>query len=354
VSDRDPVPTDETRPRSPRALILLLALAAAAIAGGFIGRGLAPSPTQMTTAPGRPIVQIVRQPSFPSLGSTIDRLCPSMARIVPAGQQGGSPAPALPGSAAFVVSADGWLVTSAPLPANSNLQAIFGDGRQSAVDDARPDPVSGLTILHVAPSGLIPLTFSNQSFARVGDFGFSLQTSGTGCAASASMIGSDFLVDSLAQGIFVRLQPGGESLPAGTPFFAGDGAVLGVATNVADNALLPGPIAAVIVDELIRNSLSPIASFGFRAIDFTAELANRVGEQRARGAGVALVQPKSAAEKAGLRAGDIVIAVNGSPVSSASELSRALDAVTDSAILTVARGDRQLTMTVSRSIRQQP
>jgi S1-C subfamily serine protease len=129
---------------------------------------------------------------------------------------------------------------------------------------------------------------------------------------------------------------------------------MGVATTAADNALLPAPIASVIVDELIRNSPSPIASFGFRATDFTAELANRIGEQRARGAGVALVQPKSAAEKAGLRAGDIVIAVDGSPVSSASELSRALDAVTNSATLTVARGDQQLTMTVSRSIRQQP
>jgi serine protease Do len=354
VSDPEAPPPGIMRPRSRRPLVWLLALAAAAIAGGFIGRGFAPSPTQTPAAPGRAIVQIVRQPSFPSLASTVDRLCPSIARIVSADRQSANSQAAAPGSAAFVVSTDGWLVASGPLAGAGTLQAIFGDGRKAAVDDMRSDPVSGVTIVHVGASGLGPLSFADQSFARVGDFGFSLQTSGTGCAASASMVGSDFLVDALAQGIYVRLQPGGPSPITGTPFFAGDGAVLGVATSAVGNGLLPAPIASLIVDELIRNNPSPISSFGFRAIDFTAELASRIGEQRARGAGVALVQPKSAAEKAGLRAGDIVIAVDGSPVSSASELSRALDAVTDAATLTVARGDQQLTIAVERSIRQQP
>jgi S1-C subfamily serine protease len=218
------------------------------------------------------------------------------------------------------------------------------------VDDIRSDPVSGLVIVHVDAQGLGSLAFADQNFARVGDFGFSLQTNGTGCAARESMIGSDFLVDALAQGVYVRLEAGVEPPSAGVPFFGSDGAVLGVATSAANDVLLPGPIAAVIVQELIRNNLSPIASFGFRAIDFTPELANRIGEQRSRGAGVALVELTSTAEKGGLRAGDIVIAVDGSPVSSASELSRALDGVTSSASLQVARGEQQLTIAVVRSI----
>jgi S1-C subfamily serine protease len=63
-----------------------------------------------------------------------------------------------------------------------------------------------------------------------------------------------------------------------------------------------------------------------------------------------LVQPRSAADKAGLEAGDVVVAVNGSPVSSASELNRGLDAVTGKASLTVMRGDQKLTMQIPRSI----
>lgn len=352
MSDREPSAADGVNQRrSTQSVLFLLGLAVAAIAGGFIARGLAPAPSQSPSGPARPIVQIVRQPTFPSIAPMVERLCPSIATIAAADQTGGSSSAPGPSSAAFVVSSDGWLVASAPLPTSSNLQVLFGDGRRANVDDSRSDPVSGLSILHVDSTGLTPLSFSDQNFARVGDFGFALRTNGSGCAARASMVGSDFLVDALAQGVFVRLEPMVQPPGPGVAFLGGDGLVIGVSTSAVENGLLPAPIAAVIVDELIRNNQSPIASFGFRAIDFTPELASRIGEQRSRGAGVALVQQNSAAEKAGLRAADVVIAVDGSPVSSASELSRALDAVTTSATLQVARGNQQLTVTVARSIK---
>ena len=194
------------------------------------------------------------------------------------------------------------------------------------------------------------LPFADQLFARVGDFGFTLQSpNGSGCSAQLAMIGSDFLVDALAQGVYLRLQPQPAPVPPGAPYVAGDGPVLGIATTAADNGILPAPIAAQIVNELIRDQVSPIASFGFRAIDFTAELGARIGNSR-RGAGVALVQPKSGAASAGLRAGDIIVSVDGSPVSSASELSRALDAVAGSTtVLQIDRGTQQLSLTVART-----
>ena len=96
---------------------------------------------------------------------------------------------------AFAVSADGWLVTSGPAANASNAAAVLGDGRKAPIDEARVDPVSGLVLAHVNLTDLVPVSFADQAFARVGDFGFSLQTSGTGCAAQESMIGSDFLVD---------------------------------------------------------------------------------------------------------------------------------------------------------------
>jgi S1-C subfamily serine protease len=166
------------------------------------------------------------------------------------------------------------------------------------------------------------------------------------------MIGSDFLVDAIAQGTYLRMQPGTPALAAGSPFFEADGSLVAVATSGGGGTMLPSPIAAAIVDELIRNIPSPIANFGFRAIDFTPDLAARTGDPRARGAGVALVQPGTAADRGGLRAGDVVIAVDDSPVSSASELSRALDTVVSEANLRVARAGQQLTIPVARTIRK--
>jgi S1-C subfamily serine protease len=346
VSDRDPGPAATERPRPKLWPLLVIIGFGAAAMGGLIGRGFAPvsGPAATTSMPGRPIVQIVRTPGFPSLAATVDRACPSVARIVPSGANDTLAAPA------FVVSPDGWLVAATPLAPKAQLQAVFGDGRKVAITEVRTDPVSGLVIAHADATGLPVLSFADQLFARVGDFGFTLQSpNGSGCSAQLAMIGSDFLVDSLAQGIYLRLQPEPAPPPPGAPYVAGDGSVLGITTTAADNGILPAPIAAQIVNELIRDQVSPIASFGFRAIDFTPELGARIGDSR-RGAGVALVQPKSSAGSTGLRAGDIIVSVDGSPVSSASELSRALDAVTGSTtVLRIDRGAQQLSLTIARS-----
>jgi S1-C subfamily serine protease len=115
-------------------------------------------------------------------------------------------------------------------------------------------------------------------------------------------------------------------------------------------AMIPAAIAGIIVDELIRRSPSPSIAFGFRATDFSPEVADRISNARLRGAGVAIVEPDSDADKAGLRAGDVVVAVNAMPISSASELSRALDGVQTKATLTIMRGGQKLTMSVPRAI----
>lgn len=349
---------------SRRRMLLLGGVAGvAAIVGGFIGRSLSPAQTG-SGAGRRPIVQIVRpQPGLPSLADTIDRLCPSMAEIVPTGATPQAPTPAAgsPGSGAspavtetpaFAISADGWLVTSTPLPTAGQYDAVFGDGARAAIGEVRTDPVSGLTVAKADTTTVTPVAINDQDFPRVGDFGLALQApSGNGCSAGIAMIGSDFLADGGGPVSYVRLQSEAVQIPAGVPFVAPDGRVIGIAADVsaAANTLIPAPIAAIIIDELIRNSPSPTVAFGFRATDFTAGLSARVGDTRSRGAGVALVQAKSSAAKAGLQAGDVIVAVDGSPVSSASELGRAMDAAQNSASLDVVRGDQHLTMTVKRT-----
>jgi S1-C subfamily serine protease len=141
----------------------------------------------------------------------------------------------------------------------------------------------------------------------------------------------------------------GADLPAGAPFISANGQAVGiVAPAGAPNSVIPADIIGNIVDELLRGSLSPTTQFGFRAEDFDASLAGRLSQSRSTGTAVAIVEPKSSAARAGLQAGDIVVAVNGSPVASASELGRALDGAGKSASIDVARGDDRLTLTITR------
>lgn len=342
-SDQNPPPR-----RTFRGFVLGSALLVAALGGAVIARLVAPAhPSAQRQT--RPIVQIVRQqPGLPDLADLIDRLCPSVAIIVPHGSDVPSDPNAAPAVPASAYSADGWLVTSAtdlpPLP----LDAVFGDGRRADLSDVRTDPVSGLAIVKASTTAT-PLAFSDQAFPRVGQFGFALATpAAAGCTASAAMIGSDFLADGGSPVSYVRLQPPPGDWTAGMPLLGSDGRVLGIAAGEPAGAVIPAPIASVVLDELIRGSLSPSTSFGFRAIDYAAPFSTRLGNVRS-GAGVALVEAKSAAARAGLEAGDIVIAVDDVPVSSASELSRALDALPSKATLTVQRRSQQLKLTIKRT-----
>ncbi|WP_114228312.1 MULTISPECIES: S1C family serine protease [Sphingomonas] len=337
------------RPRPLRSALIGGGLLLAVLGGAAGMRWWTATPTPQGRAPARPIVQIVRQQSgLPDLADLVERSCPAMALLVPAGAvlpvaEGAKATPAVR------ITDDGWLLAAASTIPAGNLEAVFGDGRRVAVGEVRTDPVSGLAIARTTDATGESLSFSDGAPPRAGQFGLAVATpAGLGCSADLAMIESDFLTDGGAPNGYFRLAPSAADWPPGLPVLGADGQMIGVVASAgAGGTAIPASIGRLVVDELLRNALSPTASFGFRAVDFGGALAGRLGDVRA-GAGVALVAAGSSAAKAGLRAGDIVTTVDGRPVSSASELGRALDAVKATAELTIQRRDQQLTLTVTR------
>lgn len=327
-------------------LVIVASVLLAAIGAGYLARTFTTTgqPQQQLPDRRRPIIQIVRQQPGPSsLADVIASLCPSVAAIVPAGATGSA-------TGGIAISQDGWVIASTAAIPTGDIEAHFGAGPALTVSERRSDPVSGLTILKTSASGLAPVPLSDQNFPRVGDFGFAIgNPAGAGCSAQAAMVGSDFLADGGAASAYIRLQPMGPDLPSGAPFISAGGQVVGiVGASGPPNSVIPADIVAEIADELLRGTLSPTTSFGFRAEDFDQTLANRLSASRSSGTAVSLVQPKTPAARAGLQAGDIIVAVNGAPVASASELGRALDGAGKSASVDVARADERLTLTLAR------
>lgn len=332
--------------------ILLIGAGVAVVAGfgGYLARDFTtagqpqPKSSDAEQPQRRPIIQIVReQAGLPNLADTIVKLCPSIAAIAPSGGTGSA-------AAGFAVSADGWVIAATPALPKGEFQARFGSADAVEASDVRSDPVSGISIVKTAATGLTPVRLADQNFPRVGDFGFVVRNpAGSGCSAEAAMVGSDFLADGGAPNAYIRLQPMGADLFPGAPFISGAGEVVGVvAVNGIPNSVIPADVVADIADELLRGSLSPTTRFGFRAEDFDATLAGRLSDARSSGTAVALVQSKTPAARAGLQAGDIVVAVNGSPVASASELGRALDGAGKTVKLDVARANERVTLTIAK------
>lgn len=332
-----------------RRILLGAVLFVAALGGAVLFRSVRPErgarleAGREATAP-RPIVQFVRQQAgLPDLSDVVARLCPSVAVIVPRGQA--APAGSNGAPPAFAYSADGWIVTSASNVPAGDLDAVFGDGRRTPIGEVRPDPVSGLAVAQTGASAT-PLPFGDQPFPRVGQMGLAIDTPvGAGCSAFPAMVASDFIADG-GNGVgYARLSPVPDRWSAGVPLVGSDGTVIAIGVDGIPGGLLPLPVAAVIFDELIRGSASAPVAYGFRAVDFTGPIADRLGDVRS-GASVALVQAKSSAARAGLQAGDIVTAVDDNPVSSASELSRTLDGASGKVTLTVQRGSEVLHFTL--------
>jgi len=330
-------------------LLIIVGVVAAALAGGYLLRSFAPTgqPDQesgQSQQARRPIIQIVRaQPGLPSLADLIAGLCPSVAAIAPSGATGSA-------TGGLAISPDGWVIAATPALPPGSIEVRLGDGDALAVTETRSDPVSGLSIIKTTATGLSPARLADQTFPRVGDFGFAVgDPAGAGCSAQAAMVASDFLTDGGASSAYIRLQPMGADLPPGAPFISGTGQVLGiVGPNGPANSVIPADVLADISDELLRNTLSPTTQFGFRAEDFDSTMAARLSDSRSSGTAVSLVQPKTPAAKAGLQAGDIIVAVNGSPVASASELGRSLDGAGKSVQVDIARRDQRLTLTIAR------
>jgi len=111
---------------------------------------------------------------------------------------------------------------------------------------------------------------------------------------------------------------------SGGPVVNGDGEILGVATALAATGrgtgfAIPIERAKKIALDIIRKGDQKYAYLGLDLQSVTNEIARSLGVQVRRGASIVALEPKSPAEFAGLRVGDVVSAVANNPVQDAAE-----------------------------------
>lgn len=117
----------------------------------------------------------------------------------------------------------------------------------------------------------------------------------------------------------------------------------GVPVIVADGEVIVGFDKARIEALIARQTAPAHPSFGASVAD-AAGITGKQGSEPISGAYVGAARPGSAAEKAGLQRGDIIIEVNLSPIKSASDLEKAVEGLTEGAKVNVVflRGQETL------------
>ncbi|SDN11717.1 serine protease, S1-C subfamily, contains C-terminal PDZ domain [Geodermatophilus siccatus] len=238
---------------------------------------------------------------------------------------------------AVVVPGEGLMLTNAHVVGRSRTgRAVFADGSETAVDVVGADPLSDLAVVRARDATPPPAQLGDAATLRVGQLvvavGNPLGLAGSVTAGVVSGLGRSLptrdgrtarVVEDVIQ-TDAALNPGN----SGGALADSAGRVVGVNTAVAGWGLgLAVPVNDTtrrIVDALVRDGRVRRAYLGLVSTPapLPAALAERTG--RRRGLRIVDVVPGSPADRAGLKAGDLVLEAGRRPVAEAQSLQRLL------------------------------
>ena len=231
---------------------------------------------------------------------------------------------------ASVLTADGFLLTSAHVVAGAErADAAFSDGTEVVADVIGRDPLSDLAVLRARGDVPSPVTLGDASRLQVGQLvvamGNPLGLAGSVTAGVVSALGrslptrSGRVIDEVIQ-TDAALNPGN----SGGVLADSRGRMVGVNTAVAGvglglaipvNSTTRGLISTLMTQGRVRRAWLGIV--GAQA-PLPPPLAAKVG--RRDGLHVSQVVADSPAARAGLRRGDIVVAVDGDPIATSTSI----------------------------------
>jgi len=231
----------------------------------------------------------------------------------------------------FIISADGYVVTNNHVVDGADEVIVkMRDGTEHEAKIIGTDPKLDVALLKINAKGLKTVRIGNSEALRVGDwvvaignpFGLSQTVTAGIVSAKGRVIGSgpydDFIQTDAA------INPGN----SGGPLFNAQGDVVGINTAIysrsgGNNGIgfaIPINLAKPILDELKEKGHVTRARLGVHIADIDKETAEALGLKTREGALVPQVEAGSAADRAGIRAGDVIVSIDGTPVRKAHDL----------------------------------
>ncbi len=260
----------------------------------------------------------------------------------------------------FFISPDGYIVTNNHvIDGAKEIDVRLGDKRRLKAKLIGTDPKTDLAVLKVDGGDFQYVKFGDSDTAKVGDWvvavGNPFGLSGTATAGIVSARGRD--IGSGPYDDFIQIDASINKGNSGGPAFNRRGEVVGVNTaifspsggSVGIGFAVPSNVAKSVVDSLIRHGTVKRGWLGVTIQSIGADLANTLKLTSKEGALISTVQAQSPASKAGLQAGDVIIAVDAKPVSGPRDLSKAIAAAGPGAtvLLKIVRDGRQTSLNVA-------
>ena len=264
-----------------------------------------------------------------------------------------------------IVSPNGYILTNHHVvEAADEVEVALVDGRKAKASLIGSDPETDLAVLKVNLKDLPAITFGQSQQVKVGDivlavgnpFGVGQSvTMGIVSALSRSRVGINTFEDFIQTDAAVN--PGnsggaltdtsGNLIGINTAIYSSSGGSLGIGFAI------PIHSAKQVMEQIIQSGSVIRGWLGVSMQDMTQDLAESFGLNDLTGSLIASVLKEGPADKAGIKPGDIIIAVEGQSIKGTAELLKTVAALSpgDTVMITVIRSKQEKSIPVKVGVR---
>jgi len=231
----------------------------------------------------------------------------------------------------FIIDKKGIVITNNHVIQDSEDIVVRVDGdKEYKATIIGQDPLSDIAVLQIdSKEKFKPVKFGNSDEARIGDWVIAIGNPfGLGGTVTAGIISARNRSIGLSRyEDYIQTDASINSGNSGGPLFDMNGDVIGINTAILGKGgsigigfSIPSNSAKKVVDQLIEFGETKRGWLGVRIQVVTEEIADVEKLDKPRGALVASVAEKSPSDKAGIKAGDIILEFNGTKIKEMKEL----------------------------------
>ncbi len=231
----------------------------------------------------------------------------------------------------FIIDASGIVITNNHVIQDSEDIVVRVDGdKEYKAKILGADPLSDIAVLQIeSGEKFIPVKFGDSDKARIGDWVIAIGNPfGLGGTVTSGIISARNRSIGLARyEDYIQTDASINSGNSGGPLFDMNGDVIGINTAILGKGgsigigfSIPSNSAKKVVEQLIKFGETKRGWLGVRIQVVTKEIADVEKLDKPRGALVASVAEKSPSDKAGIKAGDIILEFNGTKINEMKEL----------------------------------
>ncbi|NOU25839.1 MAG: Do family serine endopeptidase [Methylotenera sp.] len=267
-----------------------------------------------------------------------------------------------------IVSENGLILTNNHVIASADeIEIALSDGRKMSAKVVGTDPDTDLALIKIDADNLPAITFASSDKLDVGDvvlaIGNPFGVGQTVTQGIISALGRNHLGINTFENFIqtdASINPGN----SGGALIDANGNLVGINSAIYSRSggsmgigfAIPATLARQVMDQIVSQGNVTRGWIGIEAQDITPELAESFRLKTAQGALVAGVLLDSPAAKAGLRPGDILLSIEGKPISDTGAMLNLIAALAPNqkATLKIARADAMLDILVTIGKRPKP